>query len=165
MELYHFHYICDIVKSNTGSQLDRKESRSTTSVQLQCWIFGSESLKWEVENRITWSIVIYSSISMTHVSRYQRKIVLNVIAMVTGRESVIISLFLFPTSTGVTRHLSDSDICPTTTFVRHRVPKICDICPTATFVRQRHLSESDFTLYLILILSGEVQTILRHEFD
>ena len=100
MELYHFYYISDIVESNTGSQLDRKESRSTTLVQLQCWIFGSESLKWEVENRITWSIFIYSSISMTHVSRYQRKIVLNVIAMVTGRESVIISLFLFPTWTG-----------------------------------------------------------------
>ena len=47
-------------------------------------------------------------------------------------------------------------------------PPLSRTCPHAgntTFVRQRHLSESDFTLYLILILSGKVQIILTHGFD
>ena len=38
----------------------------------------------------------------------------------------------------VTGHLSDTDICPTQTFVRQPVRNFADICPTRTFVRQSH---------------------------
>ena len=40
--------------------------------------------------------------------------------------------------TAVTGHLSDTDICPTQTFVRQPVRNFADICPTRTFVRQSH---------------------------
>ena len=53
----------------------------------------------------------------------------------------------------VTGHLSDTDICPTRTFVRQPVRNFADICPTRTFVRQSHFK---FILKTISHVKGAI---------
>ena len=53
----------------------------------------------------------------------------------------------------VTGHLSDTDICPTRTFVRQPVRNFADFCPTRTFVRQSHFK---FILKTISHVKGAI---------
>ena len=53
----------------------------------------------------------------------------------------------------VTGHLSDTDICPTQTFVRKPIRNFVDICPTRTFVRQ---SQFKFILKTISQVKGAI---------
>ena len=49
--------------------------------------------------------------------------------------------------------MSDTDICPTRTFVRKPVRNFADICPTRTFVRQSHFK---FILKTISHVKGAI---------
>ena len=72
------------------------------------------------------------------------QIVINSVNMVTPVYTILIQ---------VTGHLSDSDICPTQTFVRQPVRNFADICPTRTFVRQSHFK---FILKTISQIKGAI---------